>query len=139
MGKTTPNPHGGCGIPPCTYMKMDPCVLLAFSCAFRVFFVPELDKWRIWVPRPQNRPNVCKMREKQTRPQSASSQGLTKNDYKTGEKSAKRRKGIGSALCKWGRTQMGSDGFNRILTGVSLFSRVGVRLVPRKTHDFKTF
>ena len=41
-----------------------------------------------------------------------------------------------SALGKWGRTQMGSDGFNRILTG---FSRVGVRLVPRETHDFKGF
>ena len=40
--------------------------------------------------------------------------------------------------------EMGSDGFNRILTGFSLFSRVGVRLVPRilearKTHDFKGF
>ena len=31
-----------------------------------------------------------------------------------------------SALGKWGRAQMGSN-------------RVGVRLVPRKTHDFKGF
>ena len=30
---------------------------------------------------------------------------------------------------------MGSNGFNRILTGLYLFSPVGVRLVPLKTHD----
>ena len=41
--------------------------------------------------------------------------------------------------CKWGRAQMGSDGFNRILTGLYFFSPVGVRLVPLRTHDFKGF
>ena len=44
-----------------------------------------------------------------------------------------------SALGKWGWTQMGSDGFNRIVTGFCLFSTVRVRLVPLKTHDFKGF
>ena len=44
-----------------------------------------------------------------------------------------------SAPAKWGRTQMGSDGFNRILTGLYFFSPVGVRLVLLKTHDFKGF
>ena len=44
-----------------------------------------------------------------------------------------------SAPGKWGRTEMGSDGFNRILTGLYLFSPVGVRLVPLRTHDFKGF
>ena len=34
-----------------------------------------------------------------------------------------------SELGKWGRTQMGSDGFNRILTG---FSRPGYGLDPLK-------
>ena len=46
---------------------------------------------------------------------------------------------IFSALGKWGRTHMGSDGFNRISTGFYLFSPVGVRLVPSKTHVFKGF
>ena len=36
----------------------------------------------------------------------------------------------GSALGKWGRTQMGSDRFNRILTGFYLLGPVRVRLVP---------
>ena len=31
---------------------------------------------------------------------------------------------------------MGSDGLNRILTGLNLFNPVRVRLVPLKTHDF---
>ena len=44
-----------------------------------------------------------------------------------------------SALGKWGRTQMGSDGLNRIVTGFYFFSPVGVRLAPLKTHDFKGF
>ena len=44
-----------------------------------------------------------------------------------------------SAPGKWGRTQMGSDGFNRILAGLYFFSPVRVRLVPLKTHDFKGF
>ena len=44
-----------------------------------------------------------------------------------------------SAPGKWGRTHMGLDGFNRILTGVYLFSPVEVRLVPLRTHDFKGF
>ena len=44
-----------------------------------------------------------------------------------------------SALGKWGRTQMGSDGFDRILTGFCFFSPVGVHLVPLKRHDFKGF
>ena len=44
-----------------------------------------------------------------------------------------------SAPGKWGRTQMGSEGFNRILTGLYFFKPVGVRLVPLKTHDFKGF
>ena len=44
-----------------------------------------------------------------------------------------------SALGKWGRTQMGSDGFNRILTGLYFFDTAGVRLVPLKTRDFKGF
>ena len=44
-----------------------------------------------------------------------------------------------SAPGKWGRTQMGSDGLIRILTGLYFFSPVGVRLVPLKTHDFKGF
>ena len=35
-----------------------------------------------------------------------------------------------SALGKWGRTQMGSDGFNRILTGFYLLGPARVRLVP---------
>ena len=35
-----------------------------------------------------------------------------------------------SALGKWGRTQMGSDGLNRILTGFYLLGPVRVRLVP---------
>ena len=42
-----------------------------------------------------------------------------------------------SALGKWGRTQMGSDGLNRILTGFYFFDPAGVRLVPLKTRDFK--
>ena len=33
---------------------------------------------------------------------------------------------------KWGRTQMGSDRFNRILTRFDLFSPIVVRLVPLK-------
>ena len=37
-----------------------------------------------------------------------------------------------SALGKWGRTQMGSDGFNRILTGFYLSGPVRVRLVPSR-------
>ena len=41
------------------------------------------------------------------------------------------------ALGKWGRTQMGSDGFNRILTGFYLLDSVEVRPVPFETHDFK--
>ena len=44
-----------------------------------------------------------------------------------------------SAPGKWGRTQMGSDGFNRILTGLYFFNPVRVRLVPLETHDFKGF
>ena len=44
-----------------------------------------------------------------------------------------------SAPGKWGRTQMGSDGSNGILTRLYFFSLVGVRLVPLKTHDFKGF
>ena len=55
---------------------------------------------------------------------------LTTNAWKIGRPPA-----VGT----WGRTQMGSDGFHRILTGFSLFSHVGVRLVPRKTHYFKGF
>ena len=43
-----------------------------------------------------------------------------------------------SALGKWGRTQMGSDRFNRILL-FFFFSTVGVGLVPLKTHGFKGF
>ena len=34
---------------------------------------------------------------------------------------------------------MGSDGFNRILTGFYIFSPVGVRLAPLKRRDFKEF
>ena len=44
-----------------------------------------------------------------------------------------------SAPGKWGRTQMGSDGLNRILTGLYFFSPVGVRLVPLKTHHSRDF
>ena len=44
-----------------------------------------------------------------------------------------------SALGKWGRTQMGSDGFDRILTGFLLFGPVRVRLAPLKTHDIEGF
>ena len=44
-----------------------------------------------------------------------------------------------SALSKRGRTQMGSDGFNRILTGFYLLDPARVRAVPSKTHDFKGF
>ena len=44
-----------------------------------------------------------------------------------------------SALGKWGRTQMGSDGFNRILTRLYLLGPARVRPVPSKTHDFKEF
>ena len=44
-----------------------------------------------------------------------------------------------SALGKWGRTQMGSDGFNRILTGFYFFDPVEVHLVPLKAHDLKGF
>ena len=44
-----------------------------------------------------------------------------------------------SAPGRWGRTQMGSDGFSRILTGLYFFSPVRVRLVPQKTHDSKGF
>ena len=44
-----------------------------------------------------------------------------------------------SALGKWGRTQMGSDGFNRIFTGFYLLDPAGVRPVPSETHDFKGF
>ena len=42
-----------------------------------------------------------------------------------------------SALGKWGRTQLGSDGHNRRLTGFYFFSLVGIRLVPLKTRDLK--
>ena len=44
-----------------------------------------------------------------------------------------------SAPGKWGRTQMGSDGFNRILTGFYLLDPARVRPVPSETHDFKGF
>ena len=44
-----------------------------------------------------------------------------------------------SVLGKWGRTQMGSDGFNRILTGFCLLGAARVRPVPSETHDFKGF
>ena len=44
-----------------------------------------------------------------------------------------------SALGKWGRTQMGSHGLSRILTGFYLFDPAGVRLAPLKTRDFKGF
>ena len=44
-----------------------------------------------------------------------------------------------SALGKWGRTQMGSDGFNRILSGFYLLGAARVRPVPSETHDFKGF
>ena len=40
---------------------------------------------------------------------------------------------------KWGRTQMGSDGFNRILTGFYLLDPAKVRPVPSETHGFKGF
>ena len=40
-----------------------------------------------------------------------------------------------SAMGKWGRTQMGSDRFNQILTGFYFFDPVGVRLAPLKSHD----
>ena len=36
---------------------------------------------------------------------------------------------LNSAPGQWGRTQMGSDGFNRILTGLYFFSPVGVRRI----------
>ena len=61
------------------------------------------------------------------------------------EKVSKRRVGEGlanflsSAPSKWGRAQMGSDGFDRIFTGLYFFTPLGVRLVPLKTHDFKGF
>ena len=35
--------------------------------------------------------------------------------------------------------QMGSDGFNQILTGFYFFSPAGVRLAPLKTHDLEGF
>ena len=44
-----------------------------------------------------------------------------------------------SALGKWGRMQMRSDGLSRILTGLYLFSPVGLCLVPLKTDDVKGF
>ena len=44
-----------------------------------------------------------------------------------------------STLGIWGRAQMGSDGFNRILTGFYLFNPVRVCLAPLKTHDFRGF
>ena len=47
------------------------------------------------------------------------------------------------ALGKWGRTQLGSDGFNRILTGFYLLGPVRVRLLypdrASETRDFKGF
>ena len=46
---------------------------------------------------------------------------------------------ICSAPGKWGRTQMGSDGFNRVLTGFYLLDPARVRAVPSETHDFKGF
>ena len=39
-------------------------------------------------------------------------------------------------IISWGRTQMGSDGLNRFLTGYYFVSPVGVRLVSLKTDDF---
>ena len=42
-----------------------------------------------------------------------------------------------SALGRWGRTQMGSDRFSRILTGFYLLDPTRVRPVPSETHDFK--
>ena len=50
-----------------------------------------------------------------------------------------KRDSVNSALGKWGRKQMGSDGFNRILTGFHLLDPARVRLVPSETHDFKGF
>ena len=44
-----------------------------------------------------------------------------------------------SAPGKWGRTQMGSDGFSRVLTGFYLLDPVRVRAVPSETYDFKGF
>ena len=44
-----------------------------------------------------------------------------------------------SAPGKWGRTRMGSDGFNRILTGFYLLDPARVRPAPSETHDFKGF
>ena len=42
-----------------------------------------------------------------------------------------------SVPAKWGRTQMGSNGLNQILTALCLFSHVGVHLVFLTTHDLK--
>ena len=44
-----------------------------------------------------------------------------------------------SAPGKWGRTQMGSDGFNRVLTGFYLLDPARVWAVPSERHDFKGF
>ena len=44
-----------------------------------------------------------------------------------------------SALGKWGRTQMGSDGFNRILSGFYLLDPARVRPVHSETRDLKGF
>ena len=44
-----------------------------------------------------------------------------------------------SALGKWGRTQMGSDRFNRIITGFYLLRPARVQRVPSEIHDFNGF
>ena len=58
----------------------------------------EKDKWWIWAPRAQNGQDSLQSKEKATRPQLASSQGLisnwTEREYKTGEKNANRTSGF---------------------------------------------
>ena len=53
-----------------------------------------------------------------------------KNTLHLARKRSQKMQKIISALGKWGRTQMGSDGFNRILTGFYLLGPVRVLLVP---------
>ena len=66
---------------------------------------------------------------KQRRPQlSCMQHGLCTESFK-----------FNSAPGKWGRTQMGSDGFNQVLTGFYLSDPARVRAVPSETHEFKGF
>ena len=82
--------------------------------------------------------NTDKTRGNVTKPQLALLSGWPQIGLKVAIKHEKRQN-FWKAPGTWGRTQMGSDGLNRVLTGFCLLDPVRVRAVPSETHDFKGF